>query len=156
MHKTLDDNDELADMESDDAEFSTSKGRSFSVLAKSFEKFISLGVDRHIVFKDSLNFLPSSLDSLVKNLREEAGNDKKKMKYLCDKKNFFPLFVNIIFIFVMINQEFYSEHLVFYNMLPPVYYELVLAYERSDKTKVPPYGPHKSVDRCPESARIYL
>ena len=82
MHKTLDDNNELADMESDNSEFSTSQGRSFSVLAKSFEKFISLGVDRHIVFKDSLNFLPSSLDSLVKNLREEAGNDKKKMKYL--------------------------------------------------------------------------
>ena len=81
----IDGMDEMGDATAVDDDIqltATSKGRNFSVLAKSFEKFISLGVDKHIVFKDSLNFLPSSLDSLVNNLREEAGEDKEKIKKL--------------------------------------------------------------------------
>ena len=35
-----------------------------------------------MIFKDSLNFLPSSLDSLVNNLRDEAGEDDEKLKAL--------------------------------------------------------------------------
>ena len=57
-----------------------SNGRKISVLAKSLEKFISLQVGKHLVFKDSLNFLNSSLDSLVQNLRVDAEGDIEKLK----------------------------------------------------------------------------
>ena len=41
---------------------------------------MSIRVGKHLVFKDSLNFLPSSLDSLVQNLRDGAEGDIQKLK----------------------------------------------------------------------------
>ena len=45
------------------------------------EKYMYLGINR-IEFKDSLQFLPNSLEQLTKNLREKAGKNKEKFPHL--------------------------------------------------------------------------
>ena len=51
------------------------------VIAKAMEKYTYLGINR-IEFKDSLQFLPNSLEQLTKNLREKAGKNKEKFPLL--------------------------------------------------------------------------
>ena len=59
------------------------KGMKYSpkVIAKSMEKYIYLKVNR-IEFKDSLQFLPHSLDTLAKNLNDKTGKAYEKFPNL--------------------------------------------------------------------------
>ena len=51
------------------------------VIAKAMEKYMYLGINR-IDFKDSLQFLPNSLEQLTKNLREKDGKNYEKFPHL--------------------------------------------------------------------------
>ncbi len=51
------------------------------VIAKAIEKYLYLGINC-IDFKDSLQFLPNSLEQLTKNLREKDGKNKEKFPHL--------------------------------------------------------------------------
>ena len=51
------------------------------VIAKTMEKYIYLGLNR-IDFKDSLQFLPNTLEQLTKNLREKDGKNFEKFPNL--------------------------------------------------------------------------
>ena len=51
------------------------------VIAKAMEKYMYLGIDR-IDFKDSLQFLPNSLEQLTKNLRAKNGKNFEKFPHL--------------------------------------------------------------------------
>ena len=51
------------------------------VIAKAMEKYLYLGINC-IDFKDSLQFLPNSLEQLTKNLREKNGKNYEKFPHL--------------------------------------------------------------------------
>ena len=60
----------------------------FSGIPQNTEKFISFSID-NLVFKDSLGFLPASLDSLVKSAKYTKGklNDKWEDNFKITNKN---------------------------------------------------------------------
>ena len=49
-----------------------------TVIAKGMEKFISLNIEE-LAFKDSLQFLNSSLEKLVENLADKASQSESKL-----------------------------------------------------------------------------
>lgn len=115
------------------------KERKLKVLAKSFEKFISLQVDKHIIFKDSLSFLPSSLDSLVQNLRQEAGDDEEsitKMKNLF--KNTYNFFKRK---YPLLNENLFFKYLTRKGVYP---YQYMDSFEKFKETSLPSKDAYKS------------
>ena len=56
------------------------RGMELKIIGQGMEKYLCLRFGRHIVFKDSLMFMGSSLEKLAKNLAD-AGNDKFKLLF---------------------------------------------------------------------------
>ena len=58
-------------------------------LAKNLESFFQLSVGKHIQIKDSLNFLPSSLDKLVEVRRKQGKTPEKLIELFPNTWHFF-------------------------------------------------------------------
>ena len=58
-------------------------------LAKNLESFFQLSVGKHIQIKDSLNFLPSSLDKLVEVRRKQGKTPEKLIELFPNTWDFF-------------------------------------------------------------------
>ena len=54
--------------------------KEFSCIPLSYEKYVSFTMDRGLIFKDSMQFMPSSLETLVQNMKKGAINHEKLKK----------------------------------------------------------------------------
>ena len=62
------------------------RGMELKIIGQGMEKYLCLRFGQHIVFKDSLMFMGSSLEKLAKNLGD-VGNDKFKQLFASFPQN---------------------------------------------------------------------
>ena len=102
------------------------------VIAKTLENFMQITINSTTVIKDSLNFLGTSLDKLVKNLKDEAINGGGNMKELF--KHTYSYFEELRIKNPMLKED--DFHLLTSKGVYP--YQYLTSLEKCLETSLPP------------------